>query len=92
TETTPTGVALLVSGITQQDGTNVKFVSEVEGGITVDSGAQLSTTSGGFLILAAPEIYSAGALRAIEGQVSLQAGRAVSFIESTGAAGSADPY
>lgn len=91
-DNTPNGVALLVSGLTQQDDRSVKFVSDVEGSIIVDSGAQLGMAAGGFLILAAPEIASAGTLRAVEGQVSLQAGRAVSFIESTGAATSTDPY
>ncbi|ATY34220.1 hypothetical protein CVN68_21530 [Sphingomonas psychrotolerans] len=86
------GAALLVSGIAEQNGGDVRFVSAVEGGIVVDSGAQLSMATGGFLILAAPEIRSAGRLSAVEGQVSLQAGRAVSFIESTGAATGADPY
>ncbi|WP_168356039.1 filamentous haemagglutinin family protein [Sphingomonas gei] len=85
------GAALLVSGLGEQNGTVVRFGNDVEGAVLVDAGAQLSTGTGGFLILAAPEIESAGTLRAVEGQVSLQAGRAVSFIESTGTATSADP-
>ncbi|WP_213979246.1 filamentous haemagglutinin family protein [Sphingomonas sp. dw_22] len=86
------GAALLVSGLTEQNGANVRFTQDPEGAVIVDSGARLSSDTGGFLILAAPTIDSAGTLSAVEGQVSLQAGRAVSFIQSTGSDTDADPY
>ncbi|MBB4099255.1 filamentous haemagglutinin family protein [Sphingomonas kyeonggiensis] len=79
----PLSAVVLVSGVAGQGGN--------EGAVTVDSGAQLSSGTGGFLILAAPNITSSGTLRAVEGQVSLQAGREVAFVESTGGKGSADP-
>ncbi|MEP9360952.1 filamentous haemagglutinin family protein [Sphingomonas sp. KR3-1] len=81
--TDPLSAVALVSAVTGQG---------VEGGIVIDSGAQLSAGSGGFLILAAPEIRSSGTLRAVEGQVSLQAGREVDFVESTGGSDSGNPY
>ncbi|TNE43808.1 MAG: filamentous hemagglutinin N-terminal domain-containing protein [Sphingomonadales bacterium] len=81
---------LLVSGVTQGDGT--QFSADREGGIEIDSGAQITAGAGGFVMLTAPDITNAGTLSAIEGQVSLQAGRAVNYAESTGAASSLDPY
>jgi filamentous hemagglutinin family protein len=83
--------AILVSAVAQTiDGTTTLLPS-LEGSVTVDSGARLSTDAGGFLILAAPRIFSSGTLRAVDGQVSLQAGRVITFVESTGAASSPDP-
>ncbi|WP_257554651.1 filamentous haemagglutinin family protein [Sphingobium sp. CFD-2] len=67
------------------------FVDRPEGGIVVDAGARIGSGQGGYLLLAAPSIRTAGALSAIDGQVSLQAGRAVSFAQSSGAATSPDP-
>ncbi|HEX7853243.1 MAG TPA: filamentous hemagglutinin family protein [Sphingobium sp.] len=84
------GAALLVSGMTQGNGTT--FATAVEGSIVVDPGAQIASGSGGFLILAAPEIDNAGILTAVEGQVSLQAGRAVAYVQSTGAVSDIDPF
>jgi filamentous hemagglutinin family protein len=86
--------ALLVSGTldsAQPATRNPHFSTVVEGAVTVDRGAQISTGTGGFLILAAPTIDSGGILKAAEGQISLQAGRAVSFVQSTGASTSIDP-
>lgn len=87
-------ISLLVSAdLDSASGGNggpVSFVDPVEGGIIVDAGAKLGTGLGGFLVLAAPSIDSAGRLSAVNGQVSLQAGRAVSFAESTGADTSLD--
>ncbi|MBO9579645.1 MAG: filamentous hemagglutinin family protein [Sphingobium sp.] len=83
------GAALLVSGMTEGDGT--KFSATREGSIIVDPGAHISGTAGGFIMLTAPEINSAGALSAIDGQVSLQAGRAIAFQQSTGADSEPDP-
>ena len=67
------------------------FVDRPEGGIVIDAGARIGSGQGGYLLLAAPSIRTAGALSAIDGQVSLQAGRAVSFAQSSGAATSPDP-
>jgi filamentous hemagglutinin family protein len=80
---------LLVSGLTT--GTGTTFAGEVEGDVVVDAGAQLTAGTGGFLMLAAPRIASAGTLNAVDGQVSLQAGRAVSYVTSGGGASDADP-
>jgi len=63
----------------------------IEGDVTVDAGAAISSNAGGFIILAAPKVVSSGALSAVDGQVSLQGGRFISAIESTGRANSVDP-
>ena len=83
------GTQLLVSGLAQGNGTT--FLNEVEGDVVVDAGAQLTTAAGGFLMLAAPRIESAGILNATDGQVSLQAGRAISYVASGGGASDPDP-
>lgn len=84
------GAALLVSGVTT--GSGKSFNDVPEGAITIDRGAQISGTSGGFVILTAPDIANAGRISSVDGQVSLQAGRAVVFDQSTGAATSIDPF
>ena len=56
-----------------------------EGSVTVDAGAVITASGGGFIILTAPSVSNAGVLRAPDGQVSLQAGRAISYALSTGA-------
>ncbi|MDF0491401.1 filamentous hemagglutinin family protein [Sphingomonas sp. H39-1-10] len=81
---------LLVSGVTTGDGKT--FGETQEGSITIDSGARISGRAGGFVMLTAPEIDNAGTLTAIDGQVSLQAGRAIVYGESTGSDESLDPY
>lgn len=81
---------LLVSGMAQGDGT--QFGTAREGGITIDAGARINGGVGGFVMLTAPDIANAGTLSAVDGQVSLQAGRAVDYAESTGAGSSLDPY
>lgn len=81
---------LLVSGMTEGDGT--RFSTEREGGITVDAGTRIRGGTGGFIMLTAPNIANAGTLSAIDGQVSLQAGRAVNYAQSTGADSGLDPY
>ncbi|MDF0491653.1 filamentous hemagglutinin N-terminal domain-containing protein, partial [Sphingomonas sp. H39-1-10] len=87
-------VSLLVSAdldpASGGNGGPVSFVEGAEGGIVVDAGAKIGTRQGGFLVLTAPLIDSAGTLSAVDGQVSLQAGRAISFAESTGADTSLD--
>lgn len=81
---------LLVSSLTTGNGT--VFGSPIEGSIIVDHGANISAGDAGFIILTAPDINSAGALHALDGQVSLQAGRAVNYEQSTGDDNSSDPY
>jgi filamentous hemagglutinin family protein len=63
----------------------VRLVDQIEGSVAVAQGARISSGTGGFLILAAPAIDSDGVLSAVDGQVSLQAGRAIIFQQSTGA-------
>ena len=62
-----------------------------EGDVIVDPGASITAASGGFVILAAPKVTNAGVLSASNGQVSLQGGRLVTAVRSTGAATGADP-
>lgn len=70
---------------------NAAFSSTPEGDVVVDRGASISASGGGFVILTAPNISNDGQLTAAEGQVSLQAGRAISYTASTGDAKGADP-
>ena len=66
-------------------------VGEQHGAVSVAQGAQI-TANGGYVILAAPRVSSAGEIKVtIGGQVSLEAGNQVDATVSTGAAGSADP-
>lgn len=62
----------------------------VEGAITIDSGATINASRGGFIIATAPTVSNSGVLNAIEGQVSLQAGRGIAYALSTGSATSTD--
>lgn len=62
-----------------------------EGAITVNSGANITTDSGGFVLLTGPAIVNAGEITAPEGQVSLEAGQLVTLTRSSGAAGTATP-
>lgn len=90
---TDDGAALLVSAVAQDNiytgPVEIAFLDQVEGDVIVDAGAKITAGNGGFLMLTAPKIRSAGLLSAIDGQVSLQAGRAISYTPSTGAG--ADP-
>jgi filamentous hemagglutinin family protein len=63
----------------------------LEGDVEIDTGAQITSTGGGFLLFTAPRVQNAGELTAADGQVSLQSGRQVLLHESEGAAGSYDP-
>ncbi|RIA46328.1 filamentous hemagglutinin family protein [Hephaestia caeni] len=81
---------LLVSGMTEGDGR--QFSSATEGAIIVDVGARIDGGAGGFVMLTAPDVINAGTLSAVDGQISLQAGRAVIYGESTGAVSGLDPY
>lgn len=85
-----TSHSLLVSSMSTGNG--LQPGPELEGDIIVEQGARISAGAGGFLMLTAPKIESAGILSAVDGQVSLQAGRAISFRASTGADTSIDPY
>ncbi|MEI6643492.1 MAG: filamentous hemagglutinin family protein [Novosphingobium sp.] len=66
------------------------FSAAPEGDVVVDRGASIAASGGGFVILTAPNVSNDGQLSAPEGQVSLQAGRAISFTVSTGDAKGAD--
>ncbi len=67
------------------------FGSPEEGSVVVDRGASLTAGTGGFVILTGPEVINDGTISATEGQVGLQAGRALTATSSTGAANGADP-
>ncbi|OYW16586.1 MAG: hypothetical protein B7Z39_01005 [Novosphingobium sp. 12-64-8] len=69
---------------------NTGFSSTVEGDVVVDRGATITAGNGGFVIVTAPNISNDGSLIAPEGQVSLQAGRAIGYTISTGATNSVD--
>lgn len=60
------------------------------GNVVVDSGATITSGSGGYIILAAPSVVNAGSLYATDGQVSLQAGEYIGAVASAGTAGSVD--
>lgn len=61
------------------------LTTPVEGDVTVEAGASISGSNGGFIILTAPALTNAGILAAPDGQVSLQAGREITAAISTGA-------
>ena len=67
------------------------FSSVPEGNVVIDRGASITAGDGGFLIFTAPNLSNDGTLTATNGQISLQAGRAISYTTSTGASNSADP-
>ncbi|WP_408586058.1 filamentous haemagglutinin family protein [Novosphingobium sp.] len=67
------------------------FSTQAEGDVVVDRGASLNASGGGFVILTGPNVSNDGTITAPEGQVSLQAGRAISYTISTGDANSVDP-
>jgi filamentous hemagglutinin family protein len=57
---------------------------QLEGTITVQAGAQITSGQGGFVILAAPQITNSGVLTSSQGQVSLVSGRTVTLTPSDG--------
>lgn len=68
------------------------IAGETHGSVDVAAGGRINST-GGFVILAAPKVTSAGELKtAPGGQISLEAGNQVDAYSSTGAPGSTDPY
>jgi filamentous hemagglutinin family protein len=83
--------SLIAPGVFQAANIGSGFTGAVEGDVVVDRGAKITAGKGGFVILTAPTVSNDGRLSAPEGQVSLQAGRAISATPSTGAAGSIDP-
>lgn len=62
----------------------------VEGAVGVAAGARIASAKGGYVIIAAPRVANAGELSSVEGQVSLQSGRQVTAVASSGAASSPD--
>lgn len=64
---------------------------ETHGAVTLAQGGQINST-GGFVILAAPQVSSGGEIKtSVGGQVSLEAGNQVDAYSSTGGASSIDP-
>ncbi len=60
--------------------------------VMVEAGASITSGSGGFIILAGPQVTNAGLLSATDGQVSLQGGNVIGAVSSSGSSSSADPY
>ncbi|MGC1305082.1 MAG: filamentous hemagglutinin N-terminal domain-containing protein, partial [Caulobacteraceae bacterium] len=56
----------------------------LEGAVTVQAGAQITSGQGGYIILAAPQVTNSGALTSSQGQVSLVSGRIVTLTASDG--------
>jgi filamentous hemagglutinin family protein len=90
-QTTTIQPALLLSPQYAEGTYAVGAVPALEGSIVVDGGAKITVGDGGYLILAAPRIENAGELTANNGQVSLQAGRFIAAVASTGSSASVDP-
>lgn len=68
------------------------IAGEMHGSVDVEAGGRINST-GGFVILAAPKVTSAGELKtAAGGQISLEAGNQVDAYSSTGAEDSIDRY
>ena len=63
----------------------------LEGAVTIDAGAQISSASTGFLLFAGPQVVNAGTLLSPQGEVALQSGRQIFLQASDGTAGSIDP-
>jgi filamentous hemagglutinin family protein len=85
--------AYLQNGILPNDisGLVSAFAGVTHGNVTLAQGGQINAT-GGFVILAAPNVTSAGEIKAgLGGQVSLEAGTQVDAYVSSGSASSIDP-
>ena len=67
------------------------FSGVPEGDVVFERGATITAGTGGYIIATGPNVRNDGNLSAFQGQVSLQAGRAISFTLSTGAANGVDP-
>ena len=87
----PSLVSAEIEGFHLAASLGAAFGTASRGGVTVERGANITAGKGGFVILAAPNVSNDGILSAAEGQVSLQAGMAISVTPSTGAANAADP-
>lgn len=83
--------ALAGQGIYSINNAQAAFSAVPEGEVVVDRGATITAGKGGFVILTGPNVSNDGTLTAPEGQVSLQAGRAISYTVSTGDANGVDP-
>jgi filamentous hemagglutinin family protein len=70
---------------------NVQFDPLLEGTVDVQAGAQVTTANGGYILLTGPKVINSGALTASQGQVSLQSGRDLKLVRSTGSADSTTP-
>lgn len=81
----------LLSAIAVPQGSATADNANVEGAVEIAAGAQIGSAKGGYVIIAAPRVANAGELTSVEGQVSLQSGRQVTAVASSGAANSADP-
>lgn len=83
--------------ITREDGkiapTQVRpqYLPALEGDVIVDPGATITAATGGSIILAAPKVENGGILSATDGQVSLVAGRLITFRQLTGDTSAVDP-
>lgn len=91
--TDPSGPGVLVSAqMRKVTDTSVTYANPLEGDIVVDRGAQIIAGTAGFVMVTAPRISVSGAISAVDGQVSLQAGRIIPFQPSGGANSDPDPY
>ncbi|HSZ74297.1 MAG TPA: filamentous hemagglutinin N-terminal domain-containing protein, partial [Rhizomicrobium sp.] len=63
----------------------------LEGTIEVDAGAQITSNTGGFILLTGPKVTNAGDLSSPQGEVALQSGREITLTRSDGSASSANP-
>ncbi len=76
--------------ITQADGrispteARPNYLPALEGDVIVDPGATITAAVGGSIILAAPKVENSGILSATDGQVSLVAGRLITYRQLTG--------
>lgn len=80
-----------VSGFYTASTLSSAFGANPDASVTVERGANITAGTGGFVILAGPRVSNDGYITASEGQVSLQAGRAITATPSTGATDSVDP-
>ncbi|HWA92167.1 MAG TPA: filamentous hemagglutinin family protein [Rhizomicrobium sp.] len=61
-------------------------IDAVEGAIDVQAGAQITSGTGGYILLTGPKVTNSGTLTSTAGQVSLQSGRYIKLTRSTGEA------
>ena len=63
----------------------------LEGAITIQAGAQITSANTGFLLFAAPKVINAGQLTSTNGEVALLAGRQVLLQASDGSTSAVNP-